>query len=240
MSERLKKIRNFFFYAFVALAVIALGAHLTWKYSGSGQWELVREKNGIRVYAMKTPGNAMQQFKGVTRVQSTMNKAVALLLDPGICEFGKLGCYDSYAIQKVDERRGGAGYYSLKWRYPFYFRPRQYVVKSSFWQDPVTKEVIDTVEAAPDKLPPDDCCLRVTQMQNSWRLKPLGNGEIEVEYVVNTAGGGFFPYILDNLGGPQYVYSVMRKFPKWLENERYRNARVAFVAEKEDDLVARK
>ncbi|HYC89895.1 MAG TPA: hypothetical protein VEO54_11840 [Thermoanaerobaculia bacterium] len=236
----MKKVRNFFLYAVVAVAIAAVSAHLIWKYSGSGQWELVKEKKGIRVYAMKTPGVAMMQFKGVARVQSSMHKAVALLLDPGICDFGDLSCYDSIAIQKVDEQRGGAGYYSFKWRYPFYFRPRQYVVEANFTQNPVTKEIYETVKAAPDKLPPDDCCLRVTQMQNSWRLKPLNNGEIEIEYVVNTAGGGFFPYILDNVGGDDYVYYVLSKFPKWVENERYRNAKVAFVANREEELVAQK
>jgi hypothetical protein len=232
MSGRLKKIGKFFWYACLSLAVVALGAHLIWKYSGSNEWKLVRDKKGIRVYERKVPGKTVKEFKGVTRVTAKMDPFVALLLDPHACDLGDDGCYEPTTLQKVDEQHGGTGYYSFKWKYPFQFQPREYVVKTTFSQDPRTKEVFETVEAAPDKLPANDCCVRITHMRNTWRLMPLQNGQIQVEYVVDAPGGGFFPYLLDNAGGAGYMHYILRNMPKWMENERYKNADVAFIAEK--------
>lgn len=230
--SRLRRVGKYFLIVVAFLAVAAVSAHFIWKYSGDSQWQLLHDKKGIQVYTMKEPGNSMKSFKGVVRVRSTLGTAVKLLLDPGVCELDDFGCYDSTMIQKVDEKVGGSGYYSFKWKYPFYFQPREYVVKATFVQDPKTKQVYEEVVAAPERVPADDCCLRVTQMRNTWRLTPLEKGQVEIEYVVNTSGGGFFPYILDNLGGGDYTHYVLSKMQGWLDNDRYKNAKVAFIAEK--------
>jgi len=231
-QKRPRKFSKYLLIAAVCLVAVAAASHLIWKYSGSNQWKLVQDKKGIRVYSRKVPGDSVMQFRGVTRVTAKMDPFVALLLDPGACNLGNDGCYAPTVLQKVDEQHGGTGYYSFKWKYPFHFQDRQYVVKCTFTQDPRSKEVFETVEAVPDKLPPDNCCVRITHMQNTWRLTPVENGQIEIEYVVDAPGGGFFPYLLDNAGGPAYMRYLLVKMPKWMQNEPYKNADVPFVAEK--------
>src|SRR5687768_568120 len=68
----------------VGASVVALivAAHLIYTYTGSQQWELVGEQNGVTVYSRKTPGVAVKQFKGVVRAQSTLVGVVAMANDP--------------------------------------------------------------------------------------------------------------------------------------------------------------
>lgn len=229
--KRLRNVSKWLGIAAIVVAIAALGAHLNWKYS-SYDWKLVRTTAGIQVFERKTSGAVMKEFKGVMRVNAKLDAIAALMLDPKVCELEDYGCYESIALQKVDEQRGGTGYYSFKWRYPFKFQPRHYVIKTNFTQDPETKEVFETVEAIEDRLPTADGHVRVTHMKNSWRLTPMDGGQVQIEYVVDTAAGGFFPYFLDNMGGPEYVPFLLKKLPRWLENDKYKNADVPFIAEK--------
>ncbi len=229
--SRLKKAGKVFGIVVLLLVAIAGSAHLIWKYSGSNEWNLVADRNGIQVYERKAPGNVFKQFKGTMLVKAKLDSVAALMLDPKVCELEDYGCYESIALQAVNEQRGGSGYYSFKWRYPGNFQPRHYVIKVNFQQDPKTKEVFETVDAITDRMPTGEGCVRVTHMRNSWRLTPAGNGQVKIEYIVETAAGGFFPYFLDNLGGSEYIPFLLSKLPTWLENPKYRNADVAFIAE---------
>ena len=231
MSRRLKKIGKVLGIALLVLVAIGIAAHFTWKFSGSNEWKLVAEKKGIQVYERKAPGTVFKQFKGIMHVDAKLDSVAALMLDPKVCELEDYGCYESIAVQKVDEQRGGAGLYSFKWRYPGNFQPRHYVIKVNFRQDPKTKEVFETVDAVTDQMPTEEGYVRVSHMRNSWRLTPAGNGRVKIEYIVEAAGGGFMPYFLDNLSGSEYIPFLLSKLPNWLENPKYRNADVAFIAE---------
>src|SRR5437588_441207 len=62
----------------IVIAGLVAG-HFAWKYSGSNQWTFEREKNGIKVYSLKTPGRCLKDWKAVTRVKTTLNGALAAM-----------------------------------------------------------------------------------------------------------------------------------------------------------------
>ena len=81
VARLIKKIAKFVSLGALTLAVILLIAHLAWKRSGSNQWELEIDKDGVKVYSLKSPGSSLKQFKMVTRLKTTLNRAVASLTD---------------------------------------------------------------------------------------------------------------------------------------------------------------
>ena len=92
----------------------------------------------------------------------------------------------------------------------FPFQKREFVIQEQFHQNPDTKAVSMLVSAVPDKIPPNPCCFRITQMNNSLQFTPLGNGEVEIEYVVNQNEGGFIPDLFLNLNRPRFMYNLQR------------------------------
>ena len=88
------------------------------------------------------------------------------------------------------------------------------------------------VAAAPDKAPPNDCCFRVTEMNNTWRLTPLENGLVEIEYVFNTNMGGFMPALSLNTRRPKFVVSVLSKLQEFLDKKKYQDAKFDFIKER--------
>jgi START domain len=208
------------------LLLLALGitAHVRWKYSGSDRWELVRQKEGVTLYAMKTPGSTLKKFKAVRRVRSTLTAAMALSQDPGVCEYTK--CYDGAMFEKVDDQ---LQYYIFKWTFPLPFHPREFVISQRFSRVPEAKALLVEVVATPDKMPPNNCCVRITDMHNTWRFTPLSNGEIEIEYVYDMALGGAMPYVLANVAGPQFMLVILSQMQMVLDKEREKFPNLKFA-----------
>lgn len=217
----MRKLGKFLLIVAAILGVAGVIAHLSWKYSGSGEWELWREKNGIRIWTLKEPGATVKRFKGTVRVNSTLATAYEMMQDPGICGYHNFGCYDAKVIERVDER---LQFYTFRWKYPMRFDPREFVFKQEFSVVPETNSLLVKVIATPDRLPANDCCVRITDMDNSWRFTPVGDKQLDVEYLIDMNGGGFFPYFLSNLGSPRFMHFALSKVQPLLDREEYQNA----------------
>jgi START domain len=211
----------------LALVVIYVVASAAWRFSGSNKWEFVREENGVKLYSLKTPGSDLIQSKGVVRVRSTMGGIMKLMMEP--VTSNDYGYYELHTIERVDR---WFEYRSFRLNLPFPFKTREFVIRSQIYQDPRTKEVLMVVAAAPDKAPPNDCCFRVTVMSNTWRFTPVGNGEIEIEYIHNTDMGGFIPDLALNTQRPKFVVGVLSKLPEFLYAKNYQDAKYDSIEEK--------
>ncbi|HLJ35888.1 MAG TPA: START domain-containing protein [Ktedonobacteraceae bacterium] len=221
-----KRIVKFLLRGSIFLIVLLLVAQTVWVYSGSNQWEFIGEKNGVKAYTLKTPGSDLIQAKGVFRVHSTLAGIVAVMQDPEISkDFGGL---DSHTVERVDDH---VQYNYFREDSPFPFSPRDFMVMTLVYQSPVTKEVLIQYDAAPDKVPVNRCCVRVTQMNNSWRLTPLGNGEVEIEYIMHMNEGGYAPHFLLNLEHREIMF-YLNNLQSLFDREKYKNAKIGFIQEK--------
>ena len=221
--RRLKKLVVLTSIGLVALAVIA---SVAWRFSGSNQWELVRDRNGVKVYTLKSPGSDSLQVRGTVNVRSSMAGLVAFMRDPAACN--DYGCRDAHSIERVDD---WLEYGSFRVDLPFPFQPREFVIRTQVHQNPQTKAVLLVNSAAPHKAPPSDCCFRVTEMNNSLQFTPLGDGQIAIDYIMSMHEGGYLPVLLLNWQRPQLVYAVLRGLQKLLDREKYQNAKLGYIEE---------
>jgi hypothetical protein len=217
------RIRKFLLRSVVVLFVVAIVAHLIFKYSGSGQWETVGVKKNVTVYSMKVPGDNIKKFKAVWKIKSTMSRFAAFVQDETYDL--KLGYYDIREFEQKEQSH----YSAWKGPFPGPLKTRQYVIKNDFSQDPATKALTFQITAAPDKLPPDDCCYRVKLMDNRWKLTPQGNGEIEVEWTVDMDMG--LPYPMANQMQEYGMFWFAPRVQKYLNLARYDNARFDWLEE---------
>ena len=221
------RIAKFVFIAIVAVVALSLVGNSIWRFSGSNEWQLVGQNKGVKIYSMKSPGTDLQKFKCTFRVRSSLSGLVTLMQDSEACK--DLGCYDSRVIEKVDDN---LTYSTFRYRFNKPFKPREYVVRTQIHQDPKTKEVLVAYTAALGKLPTSDCCYRVTDFNNAWRLTPAGNGEVDVEYVINQDEGGFVPDVMLNPMRPKLLFMFLPNMQKILDKEKYKTAKLGFIQEK--------
>ncbi len=234
-KRRFKKVLKALLYGGLEVAALLLAAHLLWKYSGSNEWKLLVDRNGVKIYELKAPGSTLKQFKVVTHVKTTLNHSIApmVLTDLATCAEWVPGCDSMEVIEHWNPQEMNSWW---MWGIdaPFPFSRREFLLRTQVTPEPQNNAVrVDNV-AFPDKLPRNPCCFRVTDMHNTWRYTSLGNGEVEVELVQHMDPG--IPYFLFNRMAVGGLYEMFSKMPVLLNEEKYQNVRFEFI----DAMAARK
>jgi len=227
--KRRGRVGRFLLGGALVLIVAGIVAHLAWKYSGSNQWKKTAERKGVTLYTMKSPGAAVEKFKAVWKIHSKLGRFVMWATDAkGDSMRRESGLYDLRVLDRQNAR-----VHRVAWKQPLasFLEPRQFVTKNEFSQNPTTKVLLYAVSAIPDAVPPDDCCVRVQVMDNSWTLTPLKDGEIEVEWYVNMDIGGSIPYFLQNSVQPGGMMRFAPKVESFIEIAKYKNAQFDWLRE---------
>lgn len=215
-------------YGVLALGVVLFAAHLLWTFSGSNTWQLDLDKDGVKVWTLKSPGTALLRVRSESRVKSSLAGMVKLLEDLDSC--ADAYCYDTKVIRLIDSKPGNYGkYVRFKFDIPG-FTTRDYVLFAEHIQDPKTKQIEINIMAAPDMLPWDPCCVRVTHLHNSWVLTPLKNGEIDILFTQDTDLGGMF-YPLANAALKWGMFKVQKDMQGLMNKDRYKSAQVDYIQE---------
>jgi hypothetical protein len=225
--------------ALVTGLILAAGlftAHVVWKRSGSGKWQLEIDKDGVQVYTMKLPGSTLKHFKAVGRAKTSLQRVVAVFTDSSLqhCHDVMNNCLTSSAIEPWNAD-GHYAVISVRAGLPWPFSPRELVMKEHFSQDPESKTLFIDITAVPELLPPDKCCVRVTHMDNRWRWTPLKNGEVEVEVVEDMDAR--VPYILWNARAKE-VWGIMSTVQKLMDRKKGPDAKFDFVQEPATEMAA--
>jgi hypothetical protein len=228
-KERIRKIVLFGILPLLVLFIVG-----DWIYcrSGSDEWKLERDKDGIKIWTLKTPGSRTPKIKLTMQVKTKLASMIKLIEDPtsgpdvGATEVNMLD-------MKVSPTGDFRGYYECKIDLPFPFSDRQSVILILHSQDSVSKKIEMNVFAAPNKLPPNDSYVRPTHLHNIWHLTPLENGMVNIEYFQDADLGGSVPYFVDNVIATEALYQLFVKFQNFMNLEKFKNAKFDYIKELE-------
>lgn len=217
----------------VLLAAVGLTiAHFAWKYSGSSQWELWRDKKGVAIYTMKVPGATKLRFKVRTRIRTTMDRIVAGMTDTSTegCQHFVTGCISGPVFKQFDEKElRYVQAYKISFNERAFLKPVAFVNNVQFERDRKTGTVTVTLDARPELIPKDDCCTPFTELHNVWKFTPLENGLIEMEVIEHDNPP--FPYWMYNRALKINHTWMRRNAERVFNKEKYANARFAFLRE---------
>ncbi len=225
--------RLYFIFSLLVMAVLV--AHITWVASGTAEWKLVKDEDGIQVYTLKAPGDALMKTRTVMEGDYTLSQLVSQHIGVGdtleVCIEWIPGCKDFKRIKQFDPVQS---YDKDLWRmeFPGPFADRELLISTIFEQDKKTKQVTLDVVAIPNALPHTLGVIRVERMHNRWTYTPKANGKVEVSLIQDTdvPGIGFFPYFLMNMTlveeGHKFFATTLRAT---LKEPRYVNAKVDLV-----------
>lgn len=234
-AKKGSKLKTFFLTILPVFITLMLIWDFTATNSGNNQWELVVEKDGVQVFQMDVAGSSTHKFKGViTYDKYSMSNIIAPMIDPAIaddCTKWVPNCLGYKLLQDWDPQlKTNVQLWTLELFPPFL--PREILLQGSIIQDPATKVVTIENTAVPNKVAPNDCCVRLQQVHNVWTFTPMGEGKIKVEFVQDLDMGGMFPDFLLNLGGAdEMVKMLAHDNPAMLDKEKYKNTRLDFIQE---------
>lgn len=229
------RIRRFLLRGVTILIAALIVAHFAWKYSGSNQWVKEGERKGVTVYSLKKPGSVTKKYKAVWKMRTKISRFVMWASDvkptTKHAMRNEVGLYDHRVLEEHADLRATWS----AWKVPFgrYLSPREFVARTQFSQNPVTKKLSYTVTGEPERLPPDACCVRIPLMINVWTLTPLKSGELQVEWFIDMELGGAMPYFAQNAFMSKGLYGFARRVQLFTEQEKYKNAKYDWIQEPE-------
>lgn len=206
--------------------VALLGAHIAWTNSGSNEWQLVSDQDGIRISALKTPGYSLMKYKVNVRFDSELSEALFMLTD---LDTGKdFGATDVKRIEEVAAPSVFYAYDTYKLTLPKPFGKIEVVLLNQCYEDPKTKQFHINVYAAPNRIPRDGDIPRVVHLSNNWTLTPVATGGVDVESVSEMDLG--LPYVLANLAMPEVLGSQIKAMREVMKTDRYKHGKPVLLS----------
>ena len=218
-------------YILACLIILSWVLKYWWISSGSNEWQLEIDKDGVQVYSLKTPGSYMKQFKTIKRTKMSINQlAAGFLLDNHSLENCKKWlptCIGDEVIEPYSDAKQGD---TILWTLEFGpFSNREFLLRNYARQHDDGIVSVDIMAIA-NKQPRNDCCFRIVHMHNRWQFKPLDNGEVEIQFLQDAKIGGFFPDFLINFGAADQAYTMFsQQLDGFLDKDKYRQATFDFI-----------
>lgn len=214
-----RRLLKFAAYGAISLAILFAIADLVWKMSGSNEWELSKDEAGVKLWTLKTPGSRLVKVKSTVQLKSTLSGMSKLLEDLDSCVDAE--CFDAKMIERLETPPGQySAFVRFKYDVPG-VHVQEYVLYQQRFQDPETKQIKVDLIAAPDRIPRDECCVRITHLHNTWLLTPRKDGHVDVVFTQDTDAGGL-PYPLANIGLIEGTFEVMKGMQALMDKPRYR------------------
>ncbi len=160
------------------------------------EWELAKDKNGIKVYTAKEANSKFKSVKVEARLAGTLQKLTDVLLDVNNIKKWVFSTKESYALKKISTYE--ILYYnetSLPWPVSNRDVPIQMKLTADFENN--TLKVVST--GVPQAIPIKKGIVRVPELGNSWDVKYDGKNTLFITYLLSMDPGGSIPPAITNM-----------------------------------------
>lgn len=204
----------------VAVLALLLLAGVT---SHASEWDLVRDRNGIKVWTRDEPGFPIRAFKAVTVVEASLTGLVTLIMDTERVDTW------AYRVVRIEvlARDDDAGTFVIRTEtdFPWPLTNRDVVLLGKVTQDEKTRTVTIRSRSLPaGQYPVHPDFVRMPEMVGDWIFRPLPGGRVEVTMIGRADPSGNVPPGVVNLIIHETPYLTLAGLRKRIGDERYRQA----------------
>lgn len=156
-------------------------------------WQVAKEKDGIKVSLSEVAGSDYKAYRGVTVMKTTMAKLRALQEDvPNACAW-----IHECRSQKLLKHEGDKSWTYTQFNTPWPVTPRDSVLEVTT-EEGADGSLTRKLKGLPEYLPEEKGFVRVTKVEGFWKFTPKGADQVEVIYQVHTEPGGSVPSMVAN------------------------------------------
>jgi hypothetical protein len=151
------------------------------------QWNLEKDKDGIKVYTRPEPGSNFKAFKGETEVHATLEAVSAIIEDvEQFDEWDK----DVKEIRVLERQPDKMLKYYVVYDLPWPIQDRDLCIEAVFSFDKKNGNKLLVSRPIPDAVPANKDLVRIIDYWQQWILEPKENGmvHITVEGFADPAG----------------------------------------------------
>lgn len=188
-------------------------------------WELKRDKSGIRIYTSQVEGSPFKAVRGEMTVRGSITSLVALVEDLAACpEWADL-CKEARLEKRISDTESYAYIYN---DIPFPVSDRDVYTKIVWRRDAVSGKVTMTSTASPGGTPKTKA-VRIENAVSQWHFTPLDDDTVLVESFAHIDPNGPTPAWITNLMLVDSPYKSKLAMRRLIEAGEYADASIQFL-----------
>ena len=194
----------------------------------AGEFQVEKDKNGVKVFTRKIEGSALKEFKGVTTIKTSLMSLVALMDDTDAYPQWLYNVTTAKLVNKINLKERVT--YTVI-HAPWPVSDRDTVTYSKIVQDKKSKIVTIYLKGVPNQYPAQAGKVRVPALKGFWQFIPNKNGYVTVIYQVHSEPGGSIPDAIANSTVTDIPYHTLLKMHQIVKQEKYQNGKIPEVQE---------
>ncbi|MDQ3232775.1 MAG: START domain-containing protein [Pseudobdellovibrionaceae bacterium] len=191
-----------------ASIILALGVMSHFAFAGS-KWELVSEKDGIKVYRMEVPGSPLVAFKGVKLMPVSITKVAQVILDEDTEK--KKEWIDMIKDFKIIEKGSTESVTYSAYDLPWPLEDRDYIVHSQLKIDNEANQIVIELKSTEHPKSPQTIGVRAQLTRSMYKLVPKPGRTTEVTVEIQTDPKGDLPKWLVNVIQKGWPSNTLKK-----------------------------
>lgn len=201
----------------IFLMIISFSAH------GNGQWEMIKEDQGIRVYIKTNTSSDYIEIKALSHVNSPLESFVALMND--VDNFKNW----MHATRKATlvERAGPFRYtYYMLSDLPWPASDRDVILDLSIHQNQQTKAIYTKSRNVEGLIDEKEGIKRIESVKTSWRFIPEDEGRVRIVFQTRIKPGVHLPQWMAEKVYHRGPYHTIIKMKQMIQEKKYSEAAV--------------
>ncbi|WP_188933201.1 START domain-containing protein [Dyadobacter endophyticus] len=175
------------------------------------EWRRVAMRDGIKVYAKTVPDSKIKAMKAECTLDAGLDEVIALLLDVKATEQWVCHTKSCRLIRRVSDTEL---LYHTEVSLPWPLDNRDFVTHLRVIKHERSGVVTVEAPAVPGIVPLREGVVRINASINRWLIRPLPDGKVWVEYLLQVDPGGHIPAHVVNMfacRAPIETFQNMRK-----------------------------
>jgi len=193
-------------------------------------WELKKDKNGIKVYYRDSQSSDIKELKITTRIKSRISAAVSVVNDIPEMPNWVFRCEEA---EVLEGNTNSAFVFVNRTSMPFPFTDRELIFSCRTYQEENSLITHSECKAYPDYLPESEDYVRIQNALSTWKFSPKEDGWIEAEYFLALDPAGSIPAWLVNWGLDYGPLKTIDKFKAMVKEEKYASQKLTYIREPE-------
>lgn len=188
-------------------------------------WEVIKEEDGITVYARKSAGDEYYIIKAITHKRTNLSALVALLKDAAHYTEWMHAAEESWLVNQHSKDEFT---YYLHSNLPWPAEDRDVVVKTRIRQrnDKVIVTKSTNIEG---EIEPREDITRMKYLDASWKFEPTGYGKVRIVYKGKFLTHDYIPDWLQEEIYHVAPYNTIKNMRKAVSQPKYQNANISFI-----------
>ena len=187
-------------------------------------WQIKKDKDGIQVFTREIKDSKLDEFKGITTINTSVASVVAVLKD--VATFSNW-MPDTKTSKILEQDETKQAHYIVS-DMPWPVTDRDGVYQFTFEALNNGTAVNINVEAKPEYLPNEKGIIRIPEAKGFWKIKSIDKG-VEVQYQMHANPGGALPAWMVNSAVVDSPFNTLKNLRTQVQKEKYQNKSYAFL-----------